>query len=268
MSSGPLDGKVALLTGAARGIGRACALHLARLGADVAVLDIDLHSFEQFEVEAAQMTSTSTVEEVRALGRRSVGLTCDATDSAAVSAAVDAAVAELGRVDIGVCIAGGGEGSFEDTRASIVPDDVYERTIQRNLSSTIYTCKSLARHMKAAGAGRIITMSSLSGRQAEATGGYAHYGAAKAGIAMYTRYLARDLGPFGITVNCLAPGYIRTGRLSLVFDSEGSDRLLSTVPLGRYGTSDDCAGVVGFLASDAAAYVSGAVIPIDGATGA
>lgn len=264
----PLLGRTALVTGAGRGIGRACALRLARAGADVAILDIDLTSFNEFDEEAALMTSGSTIEEIKALGRRSGGVAVDLTDAAATTAAVRMMTEQLGPIDIGVCVAGGGAGSFAETAGSIVDPAMFSKVIQRNLMATTHTCQALAPSMKAAKYGRLITVSSLFGLRAEPAGGYAHYGAAKAAIIMYSRYLARELGPHQVTVNCLTPGYIRTGRLAGVFDSEGPNGLLSTVPLGRFGNAEDCAAAVEFLASDAAGYISGAVIPIDGGTSA
>jgi 3-oxoacyl-[acyl-carrier protein] reductase len=117
--------------------------------------------------------------------------------------------------------------------------------------------------MRAQRYGRIVTVSSQAGRVSSPGGGYAHYGTAKAAIIMFTRYLAQDLGPDGITVNCIAPGYIGTGRLLPMFEA-GGGRLERSVALRRIGTPEDCAKVVGFLCSDDAAYVTGAVIPIDG----
>ncbi|WP_072806113.1 SDR family NAD(P)-dependent oxidoreductase [Rhodococcoides yunnanense] len=263
-----LSGKTALVTGAARGIGRACALRLAQAGADVAVLDIDLTSYNEFEAESASMTSDSTVGEIRALGRRSVGVQVDLTSAESTRKAVEAVAGELGPIDIGVCIAGGGKGGFAETAASVVEMSTFHEVVERNLMATVHTCQALVASMSPVPGGRIITMSSLFGRKAEPDGGYAHYGASKAAIIMYSRYLARELGPRGITVNCLAPGYIHTGRLANAFAAEGSDELLSTVPLGRFGTAADCAGVVGFLSSEAAAYVTGTVIPIDGGVSA
>ena len=118
--------------------------------------------------------------------------------------------------------------------------------------------------MKAQGSGKIITVSSQAGRRASSDGGYAHYGAAKAAIIMYTKYLAQDLGPHGIQVNCIAPGYIGTGRLMPMFEAGGVDRLTRSVALRRIGTPEDCARVVGFLAGPESDYVTGTVIPIDG----
>ena len=263
MNNPKLSNRTALVTGAARGIGRVYALSLAKLGADVAVLDSNLRSFEEFEQEKAAMHGESTVEEVQALGRRALGIQADVTDSQAVERAVEEIVAQWGRLDILVCNAGGGAGTLAQTSASVVDDELLEAVMQRNLYGTIYTCRAAVEPMKRQGFGRIITISSIAGRRPEPGGVYAHYGAAKAGIAMYTRYLSKEVGPFGITANCVAPGFIRTGRLAPLHDSMGPD-LLKTVSLGRFGTPEDCAGVIEFLATDLGAYVTGAVIPVDG----
>lgn len=259
-----LEGQTALVTGAARGIGRAYALRLASLGADVAVIDFNLKSFEDFELEKDAMKAESTAAEIEALGRRSLAIQLDVTDAAAQVNAVEQIVAKWGRLDIAVCNAGGGIGTMAETKATIVEDDVFDAVVKRNLYGTVYTCKAVSAPMKDQRSGRIITVSSQAGRRADRAGGYAHYGAAKAGIAMYTKYLAQEVGPYGITANCVAPGYIATGRLMPLFDTIGGADLVQTIPLRRLGTPDDCAGVIEFLATDLGAYITGAVIPIDG----
>lgn len=260
----PLLGSVAIVTGAARGLGRSYSLRLARLGADVAVIDANLRSYEEFELERAAMTAGSTMEEIENTGRKTIGIEADVTDSAAITAAVETIVEKLGRVDVLVCNAGGGMGGMAETGGSVIADDVLDAVIRRNLYGTMYSCRAAASHMKAQRSGRIITTSSIAAKRPEIDGGYAHYGAAKAGIESYTRYLAQELGPFGITVNCIAPGIIRTGRLAPIHDSLGED-FLKKVSLRRAGTPDECAGAVEFLATDLGAYVSGATIPVDGA---
>ena len=132
---------------------------------------------------------------------------------------------------------------------------------------TVYSGNAVAPIMKQQRSGKIITVSSVAGAAPSADGGYAHYGAAKAAIAHYTRYLARDLGPFGITANCIAPGVIATGRIiaTVIPGSIQSNRdRAELVALRRLGTVEDCAKVVEFLATDLSDYVTGAVIPIDG----
>lgn len=260
----PLRGKVALVTGAARGIGRTYALRLADRGADVAVLDVDLHSYKDYQLEAEAMHGDTTVDEIREIGVRAIGLQVDITDSTAVDAAVQQIIGEWGRLDIAICNAGGGVGSPEETRASTVENDLVEIVLARNLTGTINTCRAVAGPMKEQRSGKIVTVGSQAGHRVESNGGYAHYGAAKAAVAKYTQYLASDLGPFGITANCVSPGYISTGRLAPLLNSIGDAQLLGNIPLGRYGTPEDCAGVIEFLAGNLSDYITGAIIPVDG----
>jgi 3-oxoacyl-[acyl-carrier protein] reductase len=259
-----LQGTCALVTGGGRGLGRAYALHLAALGADVAVLDVDTRSYRDYAGETAQMTAESTALEIEALGRRSIEIEADVGDAAAVQAAVDGIVSAWGRLDIAVCNAGGGLGSPAESKASTMDLDQFDAVLRRNLYGTVHTCTAVAPIMKEQGSGKIITVSSQAGRRASGDGGYAHYGTAKAAIIMYTKYLAQDLGPHGIQVNCIAPGYIGTGRLTPMFEGVGVERLTRSVAARRIGTPEDCARVVGFLAGPESDYVTGTIIPIDG----
>ena len=264
MSDLKLEGRTALVTGGARGLGRAYALHLATLGADVAVLDADLHSYRQFELEQAQMTADSTVDEIRALGRRSHGLSADVTDDGAVDDAVAELLGLWSRIDILICNAGGGTGTPDESKASSVAPELFDVVVKRNLYGTVNTCRAVVPSMIDHGFGRIVTVSSQAGRRGSPTGGYAHYGTAKAGLQMYTRYLAQEVGPFGITANCVAPGFIATGRLTPMFEAQGVDQVIDRIALRRIGTPEDCARVIEFLVTDLGGYVTGALIPVDG----
>jgi 3-oxoacyl-[acyl-carrier protein] reductase len=259
---GTLDGQVAVVTGAGRGLGRGYALRLAGLGARVAIIDRDLRSYAEFDAEAAEMTAESTAAEVRALGAEALEAEADVTDAASIAAAIGAVLDAWGRIDVLVCNAGGG--STGESHASRVDLEEFDLVVRRNLYGTVNTVVAAAPAMKAAGRGKIVTVSSQAGRQGSADGGYAHYGAAKAGIIGYTRYLAQDLGPSGITANCIAPGYIGTGRLMVGFEAIGVEKVAGQTALRRLGTVEDCARVVEFLATDLSDYVTGAVIPIDG----
>ena len=259
-----LQGTCALVTGGGRGLGRAYALHLAALGADVAVLDVDTRSYRDYAGETAQMTADSTALEIEALGRRSIEIEADVGDAAAVQSAVDRIVSAWGRLDIAVCNAGGGLGSPAESKASTMDLEQFDAVLRRNLYGTVHTCTAVAPIMKEQGSGKIVTVSSQAGRRASGDGGYAHYGTAKAAIIMYTKYLAQDLGPHGIQVNCIAPGYIGTGRLTPMFEGVGVERLTRSVAARRIGTPEDCARVVGFLAGPESDYVTGTIIPIDG----
>ena len=218
------------MTGGGRGLGRAYALHLAALGADVAVLDVDTRSYRDFERESAAMTADSTALEIEALGRRALEFEADVADAAAVQAAVDAHRRRVGpprhrRVQRRR------RARFAGRVAGV---DAGPRPVRRRPASATSTAPSTRawrwrRSMKEQGAGKIVTVSSQAGRRASSDGGYAHYGAAKAAIIMYTKYLAQDLGPHGIQVNCIAPGYIGTGRLMPMFEAGGVDRLTRSV---------------------------------------
>jgi 3-oxoacyl-[acyl-carrier protein] reductase len=153
------------------------------------------------------------------------------------------------------------------TKASTLDPALLQLVTEMNLFGTIYSCNTVAPVMKQQRSGKIITVSSVAGTAPSVDGGYAHYGAAKAAIAHYTRYLAQDLGPFGITANCIAPGVIATGRImaTVIPGSVQRNRdRAELVALRRLGTVEDCAKVVEFLATDLSDYVTGAVIPVDG----
>src|SRR5487761_1166641 len=210
---GKLDG-MAIVTGAARGLGRAYARRLAGLGAKIAVADLNLRSYEEFEAEARDMTGDSTVAEIMAAGGAALGIAVDVRDPQAVAAMAARVVAEWGRIDVLVASAGGGLGRPVDTKASTLDPALLQLVTAMNLFGTVYSCNAVAPVMKRQHSGKIITVSSVAGSAPSTDGGYAHYGAAKAAIAHYTRYLAQDLGPFGITANCIAPGVFGRSRIA------------------------------------------------------
>jgi len=216
--------------------------------------------------EAKGITADSTVSEI-SIGRHRFGIEVDVRDHEAVEAMVARLFTEWGRVDVLVANAGGGRGRPMDTKASTLDPALLQLVVEMNLFGTVYSCNAVAPVMKQPRSGKIITVSSVAGTAPSADGGYAHYGAAKAAIAHYTRYLAQDLGPFGITANCIAPGVIATGRImqTVIPGSSQSNRdRAELVALRRLGTVEDCAKVVEFLATDLSDYVTGAVTPIDG----
>jgi 3-oxoacyl-[acyl-carrier protein] reductase len=242
---------------------------LAGLGADIAVLDIDLHSYREYESERELMTADTTAAEVEAIDRRSLAIEADVTSLPAMQDAVRRIVDEWGHLDIVVCNAGGGIGSPWGARASELDLAEFDAVLQKNLYGTVNTCVAAAPALKSQSYGKIITVASISALRGGRDGAYAHYGVAKAGIAMYTRYLAQDLGRWNITANCIAPGYVATGRLALAFeamDDETKVSLNTLNALGRPATPEDCARVVGFLAGPASDYLTGVVLPVDAGT--
>lgn len=263
-----LAGKVALITGGARGLGKGYALRLAGLGADIAIIDRDLESFRVYEFERKQMSASTVMDECRKLGVKSIGLALDLTDRKATRKAVDQIVSKMGKIDIVICNAGGGTTKFADevgvgakdvvttATPSNCPQDTLMRVLNNNLMTCIYTCMAVAPYMKKQRSGKIVTVASSAGLVA--SGRYFPYGTAKAAIIYYTRTLARDLGPYSINVNCIAPAIIRTGRLG------DRSHMVDSIPLKREGTIEDCAKVVEFLVTDLSDYVTGKTITIGG----
>lgn len=264
MSSKPLSGKTALVTGAARGLGRAYAVRLASLGANVVVSDLNLKAYEEYEREVESAGDRTTADEIRSQGGEAFEIQADVTRRDEVDAMVAGAHERFGSVDIVICNAGGGAGGLGGGKPSELDEAEARLVLDRNLFGTINTCVAAAPHMKRQRQGKIITVSSIAGVRPVAGGVYAHYGVAKAAVIMYTRYLAQDLGPYGITANCIAPGQITTGRLMVGFEKIGVEKLEQDNPLRRLGSVEDCAGVVAFLASPASDYMNGVTMTIDG----
>jgi 3-oxoacyl-[acyl-carrier protein] reductase len=258
---GKLDGKVAIVTGAARGLGRAYAHRLASLGASVAVCDLDLKSYAEFELDAQAMTAETTVAEIKTAGGRAAGYQLDVTDEAAVKKMVDDVAATWGRIDILVCNAGGLDEDSAPTTSALSKASI-QFTVDLNLVGTANVVHAAADYLKAQRSGRIVTISSVAASMPNKEGGGGDYGAAKAAVATYTRYLAQELGPFGITANCIVPGSIGTGKMSA--PGAATDELIPRIALRRTGTVEDCAKVVEFLCTDLSDYVTGALIPVDG----
>ena len=260
-----LHGKVALVTGSGRGLGRAYALKLASLGADVVINDINLDAAREFREE---LTAPTVMDEVRAQGVRSLGIQADVTKKDQVNSMVERIVRELGRIDILVNNAGGMLTPFERGFASIMPEEDVRFILDVNLLGTIFCCQAVAPHMKAQRSGKIVNVSSQAGLYGNDTGAIAHYCVAKAGVAEYTRLLAGELGPYNITVNAIAPGVVVTSRAKVQF-KRGVDPVKTAeeerrIPLRRLGVPEDCARVVEFLATDLSDYVTGQVICVCG----
>jgi NAD(P)-dependent dehydrogenase (short-subunit alcohol dehydrogenase family) len=259
-----LAGKVALVTGSARGLGRSYALRLARLGADVVVNDVDLFAYRAYD-EALAPGCETVVDEIHLLGRRALGIVADVTDEAQVRRMVDQVVAGWGTIDVLVCNAGGALIPGPSV-ASEMPIVDFRRMLDLNLIGTIHACQAVAPIMKRQRAGKIVTVGSQAGLRSQGGGGGTSYSVAKAAIHHYTRKLAADLGPHGITVNCIAPGWILSSRAIAGGRNrpESRDRLVQEIALKRLGEPEDCARVVEFLVTDLSAYVTGQVIPVCG----
>jgi 3-oxoacyl-[acyl-carrier protein] reductase len=257
----PLDGKVALITGAGRGIGRQYALRLAALGADIALCDADLHAARAVGEE---LSADTVGAEVRVLGRDSFEMAVDVTRREEMEAFFAAVDERFGRVDVVVCNAGGLFEPGDKSWAASVPMDLFEATMARNLMGTIHTCQLAAPLMLRNGWGKVVTVASVGAFRASDRGWYTSYGVAKAGVIAYTLYLAEELGPAGITVNAIAPGYIGTHRVRAAAVEPAEERVSADTPLGRPGTPEDCAGVIEFLCTPLSDFVTGQVIVVDG----
>jgi NAD(P)-dependent dehydrogenase (short-subunit alcohol dehydrogenase family) len=263
----PLLGKVALVTGSARGLGRAYALRLARLGADVVINDINLHAARQYNEELEGGAETVS-EEIERMGRRSFGVVADVTDPEQVQDMVGQIKERYGRVDILVNNAGGQLAPNERSYAATMPREDWEWIMGINLNGTVYCCQAVAPLMKEQRTGRIVNVGSQAGLRASAEGKgfFAHYSVAKAAIHQYTRVLAAEMGPYGVNVNCIAPGLILSSRAlaSGRGSPEARARSEPSIALGRLGTPEDCAKVVEFLCIDLSDYITGQIIVIDG----
>jgi len=257
-----LKGKAALVTGAGRGIGRAHALRLAGLGADVVVNDINLASYKEFD---ENITAESVIEEIQALGVRSLGIEADVGQKDKAEAMMDKIIQTFGKIDILINNAGGIAGKPAESFASSVSFDDLTATIDRNLMGTIFCSQAAAKYMKAQKWGRIVNTASQAGMRSQAGGVYASYGVAKAGVIAYTKYLAQELGPYGITVNCLAPAYVGTERLNRQsFNRVQDPRRELGVALGWIAPPEEIAKVMEFFVTDLGDYITGQTLSVCG----
>ena len=245
-----MRGKAAIVTGGANGIGREIASQLAAAGAAVLVADRD-----GAEAEAV-------VAEIAATGGRAVGREVDVRDPAGCEALVAVAREVFGRLDALVTSAGIAR-SRPFLRTSL---ELWQETLDVNLTGTFLCCQAAAPAMIAAGGGRIITMASVSGERGGT--GRAAYGASKGGVITLTRVMAVELAPHNITVNAIAPGPVETPMVAAMHTAEDRAAWLGSVPARRYGMPAEVAAAAVFLASDAASYITGHVLNVDGGFGA
>jgi len=241
-----LQGKIALVTGASRGIGRAIAIGLAEAGADVA---INYAGNEQAALE--------TAEAVRAQGRQAITIKADVGDAEQVESMVKQVLEHFGRLDILVNNAG----ITRDNLLMRMKEEEFDQVINTNLKGVFNCMKAVTRPMMKQRSGRIINISSVVG--AVGNPGQTNYVAAKAGVIGMTKSAAKELASRGITVNCVAPGFITT-EMTDVLSEETKEQLLKSIPLGRLGQPEDIARIVRVLASDDAAYMTGQTLHVDG----
>jgi len=240
-----LRGRVALVTGANRGLGQAIALALAGAGADIAAV--------------ASGDSEDTAARVRALGRRAIALRADLSTLAPIPGLVAQTVSELGALDILVNNAG----IIRRADALDFSEDDWDRVMDVNLKSAFFLAQAAGRHMLAAGRGKIVNIASMLSFQ----GGIRvpSYTASKSGLAGITRLLANEWAGKGVNVNAIAPGYMATDNTAQLRADEQRNRdILARIPAGRWGEPSDLGGAAVFLASAASDYVHGAILPVDG----
>jgi 3-oxoacyl-[acyl-carrier protein] reductase len=241
----PLAGRVALVTGASRGIGRAIALELGRLGATV------------IGTATSEAGADGVTEALAAAGAAGRGAVLDVGDAAASEALIDA----IGKAEGPIAILVNNAGITRDNLAMRMKDDEWSSVIDTNLSAVFRLSRAVMRPMMKARWGRIVNVTSVVG--ASGNPGQANYAAAKAGVAGMTRALARELGSRAITVNCVAPGFIDTD-MTRALDASQTAALLQQIPLGRLGDPSDIAAAVGFLCLPAAGYVTGSTLHVNG----
>ena len=249
MTPNPFDltGQVALITGASRGLGQTFGRALARSGADLIVTSRrvdDLHLF---------------VAEIEALGRRAIPLKLDVREQASINTMADAAIASYGRIDVLVNNAGC---NVRKPALDVTWED-WNLVLDTNLRGSFFVAQAIARHMVPRGYGRIVNIGSVTSVFGYA--GLSPYGASRGGIRQLTMSLADDWGRYGVTVNCLAPGWFETAQNRVLYQNqEWVDYLIDRIPLKRPGTPEDLEGAIVFLSSEASRYITGQTLLVDG----
>lgn len=240
-----LRDKIAIITGSSRGIGQAVAMALANAGADVVVADVNLEAAEQVAID------------IRALGRKALAVKTNVADAAEAAGMVQAAVKEFGKVDILVNNAG----ITRDTLIMRMKEEDWDAVLNVNLKGVFNCTKAVITPMMKQRYGRIVNIASVVGIIGNA--GQANYASAKAGMIGFTKSIAREVASRGITVNAIAPGFIAT-QMTDVLPENAKVKLMEQIPLGRLGQPEDIANAVVFLASDAASYITGQTISVNG----
>jgi 3-oxoacyl-[acyl-carrier protein] reductase len=245
-----LEGKVALVTGASRGMGNAIALKLASLGSKIVVNYVAIEASNKVDAD-------NLVESITGLGGEAVSIEADIRDSEAVKGMMEQVTDEWSKIDILVNNAG----INRDTLLLRMSDDAWDDVINTNLRGAYLCTKFALRSMMRQEWGRIINIASVSGIVGNI--GQSNYAASKGGLIAFTKSVAREMGSRNITVNAVAPGYIITGMTDKL-PSERKDAILAMIPLQRFGQPEDVAELVAFLATDRAGYITGQAITIDG----
>ena len=244
-----LEGKTAIVTGAARGIGEAIAIKFAEQGANVAFTYVSDSSAERAKALEEKLTG---------LGVKAKAYQSNAGNFAACESFVNDVLKEFGNIDI--CV--NNAGISKDNLLLRMSPEQFEEVIQVNLNSVFYMTKQVIKPMMKARAGAIINMSSIIGEMGNA--GQSSYAASKAGVIGFTKSVAKELGSRNIRCNAIAPGFVETDMTSYLKDGEGADKYKAGIPLGRFASAEDIANVTLFLASDMGSYITGQTISVCG----
>ncbi|MDA3833028.1 MAG: 3-oxoacyl-ACP reductase FabG [Spirochaetales bacterium] len=242
-----LESKVAIITGAGRGIGRAITLELAKHGADCVIVDIDLENADK------------VVDEVINIGTKAISIRADVTNQKDVENVIEKSLSTYGKVDILINNAGiSSPLSLLETS-----EDEWDRQINVNLKSIFFCCKAMFPEMMSQRSGKIINIASIAGKRGGGIMGKSAYAAAKGGVIAFTKAIAREGGEYGINVNAITPGLTSTD-MTAHFDGEQRAAVIKNIPLGRIGCPEDIAKATVFLASDYADFITGEIMDVDG----
>lgn len=246
MGQGALSGQIALVTGGSRGIGRAVCMKLSQLGATVVV-----------NYQSRSKDADEVVAEIQKLGGQAKAMGFDVSKSEQVEEAVKQVLSEFGKIDVLINNAG----IAIDSLVMRMKDADWEKTIAVNLTGCFNLCKSVSKAMLKARSGRIVNISSVVGEMGNA--GQVAYSASKSGIFGLTKSLSRELASRGVTVNAVAPGYIKTD-MTAGINEEAATALMAQIPLGRLGDAEDVASAVAFLSSPESSYITGQILSVNG----